>query len=40
MAGAQFVVRSRDWVAQNLKLIVEEEGEIGKHGPAGFGREV
>src|SRR6266481_8753975 len=37
VAGTQFVVRARNWVAESLKLI---EGVIRKHGPAGVRREI
>src|SRR5207253_2979793 len=40
MAGSQFVVRPRDRIAKDLQLIGEKERVIGKHGPAGFRREV
>jgi hypothetical protein len=40
VAGVQFVVRTRNRVAEGLKLIGQEEGIIGKHRPAGFRREV
>src|SRR5260370_40272551 len=40
VAGTQFVVRARNWVAESLKLIAQEEGVIRKHGPAGVRREI
>src|SRR5215831_20921982 len=38
--GAQFVVNTRNRVAEGLKLIGQEEGIIGKHRPAGLRREI
>ena len=40
MACTQFVVHARNWVAESLELVVQEEGKIGKHCPAGVRREV
>src|SRR6516225_518451 len=40
VANPQFVVHTRNRVAQRLQLISQEEGNIGEHGPAGFRREI
>ena len=40
VANPQFVVHTRNRVAQRLQLISQEAGEIGKHGPAGFRQEI
>src|SRR5262249_20317732 len=40
MSVPQFVVRTRDRISEDLELIGGEEGEIWKHGSAGFRREI
>jgi hypothetical protein len=32
VARTQFIIRARDWVAENLQLISEEEREVGENG--------